>query len=139
MRTGTMPRVAVVDSDSTNCKLMREICHVGGWDVAGWANNVDEGLDIVARTGPACLITDYDFGSLGQPGGTGLDLIARAKSLKPDLFTIMITGWDINDVAAHVRKHQPDRILRKPVPPHLLMNLLKRIYTEVDVIRVRAV
>ena len=44
----------------------------------------------------------------------------------------MLTGWDINDVAANVATHQPDRMLRKPLPPHRLMELLDRIYPRIE-------
>lgn len=40
----------------------------------------------------------------------------------------MLTGWDINDVATHVTVFQPDRILRKPVPTHFLIEMLEGVY-----------
>lgn len=130
-----VPSVAVVDQDATNCMLLREICQAGAWRVAGCATGVSEGAALIARARPDCLITEYKF-----PGPvTGLDLIAGAKRLLPNLFTVMLTGWDINDVAAHVTAHQPDRILRKPVPPHVLMELLDSISGRIDVIRIKAV
>lgn len=131
----TVPSVAVVDGDSTNCMLLREICHAGAWQVAGCAYDVAEGLALVTRTRPDCLITEYKFG--GE--ATGLELIARAKRLVPALFTVMVTGWDINDIAMHVTAHQPDRILRKPVPPHVLMELLDSVHGRIEHIRVHAV
>lgn len=134
----SMPSVTIVDSDATNCLLLREICHVGGWNVAGTAHTLADGLALSARTRPDCLITDYQFGNGGARGETGLDLIVRAKSLIPRLFTIILTGWDINEIAARISDHQPDRILRKPVPPHLLMNLLESIQPRVDAVRAAA-
>lgn len=139
MRSGTKPRVAVVDSDPINCRLMQEVCLVGGWEVAGAASSMGDGLALLARSRPECLITDYDFGTGGASGGTGLDLIERAKSLLPGLFTILATGWDINEVAARVRSHQPDRILRKPVAPHQLMRLLESVDGKVNIVRIKAV
>lgn len=135
MRQGTVPSVVVVDRDPTNCLLLREICQASAWEVAGCAHDVQEGMELLARTRPSCLITDYKFDGVA----TGLDLIVDAKRLQPGLFTVMLTGWDINDIAAHVTTHQPDRILRKPVPPHALMNLLEGIYGRIDVIRINAV
>lgn len=130
-----IPSVAVVDQDATNCMLLREICHASAWRVAGCATDVAEGAALLARTRPDCLITEYKF-----PGPvTGLQLIAHAKRLLPNVFTVMLTAWDINDVAAHVTAHQPDRILRKPVPPHVLMELLDSISGQIKVIRVKAV
>lgn len=135
MRDGTVPRVAVVDRDTTNCLLLREIAHAAAWDVAGSAHTVADGLALIARTRPDCLITDYKF----DGARTGLDLIASGRGLLPRLFTVMLTGWDINDIAAHVSAHQPDRILRKPVPPHMLMNLLQSVHSTVNIVRINAV
>lgn len=127
--------LAVVDPDPTNCMLLREIGLASGWSVAGCAQSVPEGMALLARSRPSCLITDYRFGD----GATGLDLISKAKSLRPLMFTVVLTGWDINDVAAHVIEHAPDRILRKPVPPHLLMDMLEGIAPRAEVIRLKAV
>lgn len=135
MRTGTLPSVAVVDRDATNCMLLREICQASAWEVAGCAESVDEGLALVARTRPAVLLTEYKFGG----PATGLDLIARAKQLVPELITVMLTGWDINDIAAHVGRHPPDRILRKPVPPHQLMDLLESVQVQIEEARASVV
>ena len=135
MRTGTLPIVAVVDRDTTNCMLLREICQASAWRVAGCAESVEEGLALVVRTRPACLITEYKF----DGAETGLDLIARAKRAVPGLITVLLTAWDINDVAAHVARHPPDRILRKPVPPHMLMDLLESVHGQIEGARVSPV
>ena len=135
MRKEAVPSVAVVDRDQTNCMLLREICTAGSWSFAGCAHDVKEGMALLARMRPNCLITDYKF----DGAGSGLDLIVQAKRLLPDLFTVMLTGWDINDVAAHVTEFQPDRILRKPVPPHILMDLLEGLHGKIEVIRINAV
>jgi len=128
VRTGTLPSVAVVDRDATNCMLLREICQASAWEVAGCAESVEEGLALVARARPACLVTEYKFDGLE----TGLDLIARSKRIVPGVITVLLTAWDINDVAARVTHHPPDRILRKPVPPHVLMDLLERVQVQVQ-------
>ncbi len=133
--TGTLPTVAIVDPDWITCKLLREICLAGAWNVVGCAQSVQGGLAVLVQSRPAYLITDFKFA--GQV--TGLDLIAQAKRLLPTLFTVMLTGWDINDVAAQVSAHPPDRILRKPVPPHILIDLLNEIDGRLGPIRIEAV
>lgn len=135
MAANRMPSVGVVDPDLTNCMLVCEIAQASGWTVAGCALDPAQGLALLTRTRPNCLITDYRF----DGAETGLDLIARAKRQLPDLFTVVLTGWDINDVAAHVARHQPDRILRKPIPPHVLMELLEGVRHRVEALRINAV
>ena len=130
-----VPSVVMADRDPTNCRLLHEICQACGWHFAGCAHGVQDTLALLARTRPDCLITEYKFAG----SATGLDLIAQAKRLLPRLFTVMLTGWDINDVAAHVTAHQPDRILRKPVAPHTLMDLFDGVHSQVNVIRINAV
>ena len=135
MSKRTEPAVAIVDPDRNTCLLLREICHARAWNVVGCAQDFHEGLELIAQTRPAYLITEYKF----QGWGTGLDLLAQAKRLMPDLFAILLTGWDINDVAAHVTSDQPDRILRKPVPPHMLMDLLEGIEERAEHIRIEMI
>lgn len=135
MRNASVPRLAIVDPDPTNCLLLREIGLASGWSVTGWADSVAEGLALVARVRPDCLITDFHY----EGAQTGLDLIARAKRIAPNLFTVILTGWNINDVATRVAGTPPDRILRKPVPPHFIMNMLDAITDKVPSIRINAV
>lgn len=116
----------MVDRDPTNCHLLREVGQAGGYLPVGCAHDINEGIALLVRTRPDCLILDYKFDGVA----TGLDLLARVKPLLPNLFTVMLTGWDINDVAAHVTTFQPDRILRKPVAPHALIALLEGAYAD---------
>lgn len=127
--------LVVVDPDQMNCMLLREIGLASGWSVAGCAQTVPAGMALLARARPDCLITDYRFGD----GASGLDLVATAKSLRPMMFTVVLTGWNINDVAANVATQAPDRILKKPVPPHVLMNMLDGLGPRSEVIRLKAV
>jgi hypothetical protein len=32
----------------------------------------------------------------------GLELLEQAKRILPSLFTVMITGWDLNDIAGRM-------------------------------------
>jgi DNA-binding NarL/FixJ family response regulator len=131
----TVPTVTIVDPDRVTGMLLREICQAGGWNVVGCALNVHDGMALLARTRPAYLITEYKF----EGCATGLDLIAQGRRVVPNLFCVLLTGWDINDVAAHITAHQPDRILRKPVPPHVLMDLLQGVDARVEQIRIEAI
>lgn len=122
-----IPSVALVDRDATACMLMREICLSSGWRVVGGVQDVNDAMMLLARERPDCLITGYRFNGRAS----GLHLIHHARRLLPRLFTILYTGWDINDVAANIGTSQPDRILRKPMPPHLLVDLLDGVQSRV--------
>ena len=135
MRHRAEPSVAVVDRDPTNCLLLREVCTLSVWHVVGCAHDPREGMALLARTRPDCLITDYKF----DGPMTGLDLIVQAKRLMPRLYTLVLTGWDTKEVAAQVTAFPPDRVLRKPVPPHELMNVLQAVQSKMNLIRINAV
>lgn len=127
MALTTFPSVVVVDRDATACRLMREVCQSGGWRVQGCAQDANGAMALLARTRPTCLVTGYKF----EGTVTGLHLIHHARQLLPGLFTILYTAWDINDVAANITTDAPDRILRKPMPPHLLLELLDSVQSRV--------
>lgn len=113
----------MADRDVGGRLLLREICQSCGWHVTGSSQTVSDAMTVIARTRPHCLITGYRF----DGDDTGLDLINQARRLSPGLFTMLYTGWDINDVAAQITVTTPDRILRKPMPPHRLVDLLTNL------------
>lgn len=45
-------------------------------------------LDVLAREDVALLLSDYKM-----PGMSGLDLIGRARALRPGIACILLTGW----------------------------------------------
>lgn len=121
MNAALRPKVAIVEDDGAMAYLFSEICMAAGCEVVGMAASADEALEILAANPADYLI--LDFGLNGERNG--LELLAVAKQAYPDLFTILITAWDINDIAARLGHARPDRIMRKPVHTHLLIELLQ--------------
>lgn len=122
--TGTVIRkVAIVEDDPTMALLLEETCRMAGWTAIGTATTMGGGLDILDFHRPECLILDFRL----EGTETGLDLIAAARKQQPDLFTILITAWDINDLATMIGPDKPDRILRKPVMAKTLAEILTTI------------
>lgn len=115
------PTVAIVEDDGTMSYLLDEICKSAGCEVIGRVASAGAALELLGETVPDYLILDFKLD--GQRNG--LDLLQVAKQGNPDLFSIMITAWDINDIASRMDHFQPDRILRKPVTPHVLIALLE--------------
>ena len=103
--------------------LLGEICAAAELECVGIASSAGEGIEMVATHEPDYLIVDFNLS--GQRNG--LELVEEAKRHHPNLFTIMITAWDINDIAGKIYLQQPDRILRKPVTPHVLIDLLRKV------------
>lgn len=115
-----MKTVAIVEDDILMALLLEEICRNAGYRIVGQAKDVRSALPMLERESPDILLLDFKLG--GERNG--LDLIDRVKRPCPDMFTIMITAWDINDIASRIEGAQPDRILRKPVHPATLTKIM---------------
>ena len=126
--------VIVVDDDPINAMLLTEICNAADWEVTGCATSSHEALEMLDQSAPSCMIIDYKL--VGEK--TGLDLNYEIKRARPGLFTIMVTGWDINDIAANIDGPQPDRILRKPIPANILMDMLDGLVGHSNVVSLRS-
>lgn len=115
------PRVAIVEDDEILAFMLEETCKSAGYKVVGRAANATDALQLLERDIPDFLILDFAL----EGEHDGLELLDVVKATWPDLFTILVTGWDINDIAARLDGIQPDRILRKPVMPHSLLHLIE--------------
>lgn len=120
MQHDTTARVGIVEDDVTLAFMMEEMCKSAGLHVVGCAGNADDALTLVARERPGLLILDFNL----EGDRNGLELIGEAKEIAPDMRTILVTGWDINDIEARMEGVQPDHILRKPVLPHALLDVV---------------
>lgn len=115
--------LAIVEDDVTMAMFLEEVCRMAGWTHVGTSGTMAGGLKILADERPDCLVVDYKL----DGDATGIDLIAAAKGRYPDLSTILLTAWDINDIATMIRGGQPDRILRKPVMAKTLVDVLSSV------------
>ena len=120
MAQGSKPRIAIVEDDSILCFMMTEMCKSAGFEVVGCAGNGVAALDVVNRKRPDYLILDFNL----DGEWNGLELIEKAKETAPGIGTVLVTAWDINDIASRMEGEQPNRILRKPVLPHILVEVI---------------
>ncbi|QZD90633.1 response regulator [Qipengyuania aurantiaca] len=118
------PTVVIVEDDPTLSFMMGEMCRSAGFPVVGSAPSADEAIRLVDRERPDFLILDFNL----EGDRNGLELISEAKEHYPSLSTILVTAWDINDIASRMEGDQPDRILRKPVLPHVLVEVIEHIH-----------
>jgi DNA-binding NarL/FixJ family response regulator len=115
-----MKTVAIVEHDAIMSLLLAEICQTAGYRVVGRSRDADSAMSMIEREQPDYLLFEFSLGDQGN----GLDLLERAKRQCPAMFAIMITAWDINDIASRIHGAQPDRILRKPVHAGTLISVL---------------
>lgn len=84
---GARRQVLVVDDDeAVRHVLSRQIGRLG--HVVAEAGSGEEALAMLAATPFDLICTD-----LGMPGMSGWELIARVRALRPDLQTVLVTGW----------------------------------------------
>jgi len=115
-----MKTVAIVEHDAIMSLLLAEICRTSGYRIVGRASEPEAAMAMIERERPDYLLLEFNLGAQGN----GLELLERVKQRCPATFTIMITGWDINDIASRIHGAQPDRILRKPVHTDTLVRVM---------------
>jgi CheY-like chemotaxis protein len=115
-------KIAIVEDDAVMALLLEEVCRIGRHEVVGVALKARSALSLIERHRPDCLLLDFSLdGEID-----GLELLERAVQIHRRLFSVMITAWDINDIAHRISAAQPDRLLRKPLLTETLIAILER-------------
>jgi putative two-component system response regulator len=118
----TMARILVVEDDVVTCKFMRLTLERDGHAV-DTAHDGADAAALLARAMPAfdALITDNCL-----PSVTGLDLVALARRLDPNLPSIMVTGSTELDVAVKAMAAGAVNYVVKPFAGDTLRVVLAR-------------
>ena len=119
-----MIRVVIADDEARICQL---ILALGEWErlgveVAGIAQNGIEALSLVQSTSADMLITD-----IRMPGCSGLELIAQARKLSPNLRIIIISGYASFEYAQQALKDGVNDYLLKPINKKALNEAVARL------------
>lgn len=119
-----MLKVIVADDEKRICSL---ICMLADWEtldmeVVATSSNGLEALDAICRHQPDILITD-----IHMPGCSGLELIAEAKAIQPELEIIIVSGYAYFDYAQSAIKHGVGEYLLKPIKQDDLMASLHKL------------
>lgn len=119
-----MLKVIIADDEKLICRLVQAL---GDWDaldmeVAGLAENGLEALEFIEKVEPDILITD-----IRMPGCDGLELIARAKEMRPDLEVIIISGYAHFEYAQSAIQYGVGTYLLKPIKKEQLMEALEKM------------
>jgi len=86
-------RVLVVDDQDIICEVLRTLLRREGFDVETCADG-EAALERLGAVAYDVVLLDKNL-----PGIAGLDVLARARALRPDLEVIMITGYGSLDSA----------------------------------------
>ena len=107
-----MLKVIIADDERLICRLVQALCdwEVLDMEVAGLAENGLEALALIERERPDILITD-----IRMPGCDGLELIRRAKELRPELEIVIISGYAHFEYAQTAIRYGVGNYLLKPI------------------------
>ena len=119
-----MLKVVIADDERLICRLVQAL---GDWEVldmevAGLAENGLEALALIERERPDILITD-----IRMPGCDGLELIRRAKELRPELEIVIISGYAHFEYAQTAIRYGVGNYLLKPIKKDELMETLRKM------------
>ena len=119
-----MIRVIIADDEKLICRLVQALADWDalGMEVAGTAENGLEALELVESLEPDILITD-----IRMPGCDGLELIRRAKELRPQLEVVIISGYAHFEYAQSAIQYGVGNYLLKPIKKDELMETLRKM------------
>jgi len=120
LSTANERTVLVVDDDRTGRETLAEAVSEMGYEVASAAAG-PEALDILRQREIDIVLTD-----LKMPGMDGLQLLTRAKRIRPDAFVILVTAFATVDTAVEAMKKGAYDYVMKPIDLRRLRVLLDR-------------
>jgi DNA-binding NtrC family response regulator len=105
-----MAKVLVVDDEVTMVQMLSELLRKEGHEVQAFSNG-PAALEALEASAPDLVITDL---YLDRNRATGMEIVARARSLNPPPMVIMITGFGSVESAVEAMKKGAFDYLEKP-------------------------
>jgi len=106
---GRQARLLVVEDDHNHCYALQRAFERRGYDVKS-ANSVPQALAVFDDWSAAYAVID-----LRLPGASGLALVARLKTVNPEIRIVMMTGYASIATAVEAIKLGAVHYLAKPV------------------------
>lgn len=114
-----MKRILIVEDDRQNREGLQTLVANAGFKVTS-AADYDRAAALLSTDRFDLLITDLDL-----PGGTGLDLVRRARAFCPQIVTILVTAFGCSEVRKQAEELDLAGYFEKPFDPDALMELVK--------------
>lgn len=115
----TSPRILVVEDNAAIRKSLVMFLERQGFDVTE-AAEYTRALELVEMELFDALIADLDL-----PGGTGIDLLARARKIRPRMLSILMTGYGCTAIRKRAEELELAAYLEKPFDPGELLEALR--------------
>lgn len=114
-----MPRLLIVDDDTSFCMLLQGFLKRKGFD-ADTAHDYEKANQSLAKNYYDLILTDYRL-----PDGTGIDVLKESKKLAPATVVILITAYSDIRVAVEAVKLGAFEYVTKPVNSDELFHVIK--------------
>lgn len=121
--------ILVVDDEKIIRDGSERILTREGWR-AETAENGERGLELINSNGFEILLLD-----LMMPGINGIEVLKRAKEIKPDLLVIVITGYATIENAVGAMKNGAYDFIPKPFTPDQLRIVVRRALDKINLQR----
>jgi DNA-binding NtrC family response regulator len=115
-------RVLIVDDEAAQREMAGGFLRKQGFDVALAAGG-PEALEVLRREPVGLLLTDYRM-----PGMSGLELVAEARRLNPELPVVVMTAYGSIENAVAAMKAGAYDYLTKPIHLEALLHLVRKAH-----------
>ncbi|MDA7421955.1 response regulator [Tritonibacter multivorans] len=108
----------MVDDDRDVLEALESRLMIAGYNVIACASYI-HAKDHLVPGFEGCVVTD-----IRMPGKTGLDLIARANAVDPELPVIVLTGFAETETVVRAMREGAVTVLEKPCPMEMLIETI---------------
>lgn len=120
MTTFQSIKILIIDDEMSAIQLLGDMLHrIEGVEVAGYAQGINEGINLILRHRP-----DIVFLDIRLKDENGFDLVHRLREYDVDPFIVMVTGFA--QFGMQALKAGAFDYLLKPVDPNELMKVISR-------------
>src|SRR5687767_14409262 len=113
-------RIVVVDDEVNAASALESLLRQDGYEVAK-ANDGRAGLELLEHFDADVVLTD-----LRMPGLDGLELLAKAKEMRPETMVILMTAYGTVKTAVQAMKLGAEDYLAKPIDVEELEVVVQR-------------
>jgi signal transduction histidine kinase/ActR/RegA family two-component response regulator len=125
-------RVLVIDDEKEVLSVLGEVLEALGQQVTTVEGGAAGLAELRASAGPGADPTrtpEIVFTDLGMPGVSGWDIARELKTLRPDAFVVLVTGWGVQIDVEQARARGADLLLPKPFTVEDVEGALRRVRT----------